>query len=105
MKPPQGVLILGWIILCSTIVFLFNEQLQYQFPVQNIIAPKIAKPEYVVSGQGSKKYSRCFIILICLFEIFLSLNCVQHHTKHYTMAKPSGTNLLFHDLGCLRPQM
>ena len=71
MKPPQGVLILGWIILCSTIVFLFNEQLQYQFPVQNIIAPKIANPAYIVSGQGSRKYSRCFIFLNHLLEIFL----------------------------------
>ena len=64
MKPPQGVLILGWIILCSSVVFLFNEQLQYQFPVKNIIAPKMANPTYVVSGQGSKKYSRCNILIM-----------------------------------------
>ena len=63
MKPPQGVLILGWIILCSSVVFLFNEQLQYQFPVQTIVAPKIANSAYVVSGPGSKKYSRCFDLL------------------------------------------
>ena len=76
MKPPQGVLILGWIILCSSIVFLFNEQLQYQFPVQNIIAPKIATPANFVSGHGSRKYSRCFILFIFLnrlLEVFVLL--------------------------------
>ena len=69
MKPPQGVLVLGWIILCSSVVFLFNEQLQYQFPVQTVVAPKIVNPSYVVSGQGSKKYSRCFDLLNYLYHM------------------------------------
>ena len=56
MKAPQAVLVLGWVILCSTVVFLFNEEMRYQFPVQPINAPKILY-KLSVNGQERQNYS------------------------------------------------
>ena len=56
MKAPQAVLVLGWVISCSTVVFLFNEQMRYQFPVQPINAPKI-EYKFSINGQGRQNYS------------------------------------------------
>ena len=54
MKAPQGVLVLGWIILCSTVVFLFNEQITYQFPTKPMNAPKIVN-KYAIKGHRGVK--------------------------------------------------
>ena len=57
MKASQGVLTVGCVILCCSVILLFNEQLSFQYSTQIQYAPKIANL-LSISGQGIQLNSR-----------------------------------------------
>ena len=57
MKASQGVLVIGWIILCSAVLFLFNDQLSYQLPILKNYDPNITNV-LSFTHQGRQSFTR-----------------------------------------------